>query len=188
MHCAFQALQITSAELFVTTYLWLVPPQPGMLERGLQVRRHAVDDVAVWALQTRSSSSAEQRTRGKINSHSPLQLQDDDHGQERMNACLDRLDGGIPGPGELGLDPLEPEQLLGRPERHRRAIAIAAAASSSTSRGGDDGGEDDDEEEEEEGNKRGNDWAAAGIHPSIRVDLFWRRACCPEFSIRIRRG
>jgi hypothetical protein len=31
-------------------YLWPVPTQLGMLERGLKVRRHAVDDVAVRAL------------------------------------------------------------------------------------------------------------------------------------------
>uniref|UniRef100_A0A0A8YXD8 Uncharacterized protein n=1 Tax=Arundo donax TaxID=35708 RepID=A0A0A8YXD8_ARUDO len=102
--------------------LWLLAPQHGMLKRRLQVRRHAVYDIAI-------------RT-------------------------LDFLDGGVPDPVELGLDPPERKQLLAGAERHLRAIAAAA---SGRGRGGE--GEGD---EEEEGNKGGNDWASADANANTR--------------------
>jgi hypothetical protein len=41
------------------TYLWLLAPQLGMLERRLQVRRHAVDDIAVGTLPKKPKSASE---------------------------------------------------------------------------------------------------------------------------------
>ena len=52
-----------------------------MLERGLQVRRHAVDDIAIGALQIKPEIVVirqPSRTMGKIDNHPPLQLHDDD--------------------------------------------------------------------------------------------------------------
>nr|ACR36231.1 unknown [Zea mays] len=42
--------------------LGLLPSQPGVVERRLQVRRHAVDDVAVGALHTRTHTHETRRT------------------------------------------------------------------------------------------------------------------------------
>jgi hypothetical protein len=102
------------------TYLWLLAPQLGVLERRLQVRRHAVDDVAVGALQ-----KAQARI-GQAKNTSLLTAFGGRRDEERTRTCLDRLDGRVPEPRKPGRDAPQPAQLL-RAERHPPRGIIAAA-------------------------------------------------------------
>jgi hypothetical protein len=122
------------------SYRWpAVSPQPGVVERRLQVRRHAVDEVAVGALQHLLSGS--------------LKNNENELGSART--CLDGPERRLVEPPEQRLHPLVPPELLAGPER-RRLVRRRGAGPDTT-------------EEEEEQEKTRNEDGGAGRSSHLPV-------------------
>ena len=167
-------------------HLGLLASEHGVVERRLQVRRHAVDDVAVGALHTSARTHKSRHDDGP-RSIIPGQLEyttarwirllgrsgagsaHSDKGVGRngvrdgkQQTNLDCHVGILGHPGHARHDPPVRLPLVPGTEhrlviRPRRGMLPAAAAAVSV-RGGGQGGRARGDDEEEEGDKGGNDW------------------------------